>query len=211
MCIVVRKGSPSFLLRTEDRRLTVAKEDDDSKDSVVPAESSDAVRSKRFLWYFVVWEPDKPPVVAEMVRVKRDTPLERRVAFDTDIVIPEQLLRRMEDDAELEAGVMRFCTQLGAEIISTSRVRVSCPPNTTGTTGVQVFFNYKLRGQKRLEEVPADMLPADILAIVGGDPDYQDNEEYRKWYWRFAGKRRNQIISEEVRAQYVSETAPNAT
>ncbi len=186
----------------------MTQQEEGDSDIVAPVESSDGVRSKRFLEYFVIWEPNNPPVVHERVRVRRGTPDERRVAFKTDIVIPEQLLRRMAGDAEFEAGVMRFCTQLGAEIISTSRVRISCPPNTAGADGVQVFFNYKLRGQKRLEEVPADKLPADILAIVRGNPNYHDDEEYRKWYWRYAGRRRSEIISEEVRANYLGGDAP---
>jgi hypothetical protein len=203
-------STAQFSFLQQDRRLSVTKTEDE-KESISPAESSDAVRPKRFLRYFVIWEPDKPPVVAELVRVKRDTPDERRVAFNTDIVIPDMLLRRMASDSEFEADVMRFCTQLGAEVVSTSRVRISCPPNTTGTDGVQVFFNYKLRGHKRLEEVPADKLPADILAMVRADPDYQENEEYRKWYWRYAGKRRSEIVSEEVRENYLDSIAMRLT
>ncbi len=177
-------------------------QEDDDRIVSVPTSGVEAAKSRRFLKYFVIWEADKRPLVAELVRVKRDTPDERRVAFNTDIVIPEPLRRRMAADSKFEEEVMTFCTSLGAELVATSRMRFSCPPNTTGVDGVQAFYNYKLRERKRQEEVPSEKVPAEIVAMVREKPDYQEDEEFRKWYWRYVGKRRNEIISEEIRMRY---------
>lgn len=159
-------------------------------------------KGRRFKKYFVFWEPNKRPCIAEQVMIKRGTPEEKKVMYRTNIVVAMSVYRRMREDAAFESEVMDFATDIGFEIVKTVRADLSIPPNTQGPAGVVAEFSYKLNGRRQFELIEGERIPSEVIELIRNDPEYKKHKTYLDWYWREATRIRFQVVSAMIKEKY---------